>query len=528
MNPTVVALLVSHDGARWLPAVIDGLPRPDRPRRPASSRSTPAAATRAPTCCSTPSTRSSRCSGRDGVPRRGARRPRAGPAPSAGASGSGCSTTTATPRPTRSSGCSPRPRPTPTADVLGPKLREWPSLQAAARGRRHDLRHRPARDRARAPASTTRASTTRCAQVLAVNTAGMLVRRPVLDELGGLDDNLPMFGNDLDFGWRAAAAGAPDRRRAPGRRLPRRGRPPRRPPYAADRPAHPLPGAPGRAVHAAGQRAGAARCRWQVGPALLRHPAADDRVPGGPLAPARRSTSWRRCFSVYVQPRRDPRAPAGRARTPVRRPHDVRAAAGAVVGALPARPRLRRRHRRRRDQPGPGRRRPAPRRRRRPAAPGAAPPAGRRTDDDDAVAEDTGLVARFFTNPLARRAQRWSWCSRSSAPARRSATVTGGGLAPAPATRRRPVAAVDRVVAPARHGHRACRRRRTSLPLAVLGSRARRQRRGRGLGACCCSPCRWRCGVPGGCSAWSAGWSTPAARRAGWSRSARSPTPWCR
>ena len=25
VNPTVVALLVSHDGARWLPAVIDGL-----------------------------------------------------------------------------------------------------------------------------------------------------------------------------------------------------------------------------------------------------------------------------------------------------------------------------------------------------------------------------------------------------------------------------------------------------------------------------------------------------------------------
>src|SRR5258705_13152899 len=35
----------------------------------------------------------------------------------------------------------------------------------------------------------------------------MLVRRRVLDELGGLDDELPIFGNDLDFGWRAAAAG---------------------------------------------------------------------------------------------------------------------------------------------------------------------------------------------------------------------------------------------------------------------------------------------------------------------------------
>src|ERR1700750_1194371 len=35
----------------------------------------------------------------------------------------------------------------------------------------------------------------------------MLVRRRVLDELGGLDEQLPMFGNDVDFGWRAARAG---------------------------------------------------------------------------------------------------------------------------------------------------------------------------------------------------------------------------------------------------------------------------------------------------------------------------------
>ena len=43
--------------------------------------------------------------------------------------------------------------------------------------------------------------------MLAVNTAGMLVRRRVLEELGGFDAQLPIFGNDLDFGWRAAAAG---------------------------------------------------------------------------------------------------------------------------------------------------------------------------------------------------------------------------------------------------------------------------------------------------------------------------------
>ncbi len=43
--------------------------------------------------------------------------------------------------------------------------------------------------------------------VLAVNTAGMLVRRSALARLGGFDRQLPIFGNDIDFGWRAAVAG---------------------------------------------------------------------------------------------------------------------------------------------------------------------------------------------------------------------------------------------------------------------------------------------------------------------------------
>ncbi len=89
--------------------------------------------------------------------------------------------------------------------ALGPKLREWPSLKRllevgvtlTGTGRRetglesgeydqgqHDQQHR----------------------VLAVNTAGMLVRRDVLESVG-LDPSLPVFGTDLDFGWRVARAG---------------------------------------------------------------------------------------------------------------------------------------------------------------------------------------------------------------------------------------------------------------------------------------------------------------------------------
>ena len=43
--------------------------------------------------------------------------------------------------------------------------------------------------------------------VLAVSSAGMLVRRDVWNQLGGFDPNLPLFRDDIDFCWRAHAAG---------------------------------------------------------------------------------------------------------------------------------------------------------------------------------------------------------------------------------------------------------------------------------------------------------------------------------
>ncbi|HET6939994.1 MAG TPA: glycosyltransferase, partial [Nocardioides sp.] len=94
----------------------------------------------------------------------------------------------------------------PEADVLGPMLREWPSLKRllelgvtiSRTGRRETGLERGEYDQGQYAEPR---------HVLAVNTAGMLVRRRVLDELAGLDDELPIFGNDLDFGWRVAAAG---------------------------------------------------------------------------------------------------------------------------------------------------------------------------------------------------------------------------------------------------------------------------------------------------------------------------------
>ena len=45
------------------------------------------------------------------------------------------------------------------------------------------------------------------ADVLAVSTAGALIRRSVFEELGGFDQNLELFRDDVDFGWRVHAAG---------------------------------------------------------------------------------------------------------------------------------------------------------------------------------------------------------------------------------------------------------------------------------------------------------------------------------
>lgn len=94
---------------------------------------------------------------------------------------------------------------TPDVAVLGPKLREWPSLRRllevgvtiSGTGRRETGLERGEYDQGQHDERR---------QVLAVNTAGMLVRRTVLAQLG-FDRRLPVLGTDVDFGWRAARAG---------------------------------------------------------------------------------------------------------------------------------------------------------------------------------------------------------------------------------------------------------------------------------------------------------------------------------
>ncbi|HEU5038279.1 MAG TPA: glycosyltransferase family 2 protein [Nocardioides sp.] len=205
MVSSVAALLVSHDGGRWLPAVIEGL----------TSQSTPVDAIVAVDTGSLDDSADlvERAFG-DVV-----RAPSSTSFPAAVTLGlerlreQGSTTEwlwilhdDANPDPGALAALLAAAAADPGADVLGPKLREWPSLKRllelgvtiSGTGRRETGLERGEYDQGQHD---------EVREVLAVNTAGMLVRRSVLEELGGFDPQLPMFGNDLDFGWRAAAAG---------------------------------------------------------------------------------------------------------------------------------------------------------------------------------------------------------------------------------------------------------------------------------------------------------------------------------
>lgn len=95
---------------------------------------------------------------------------------------------------------------TPTVAVLGPKVRDWDDprlllevgLSIDRSGRRETGLERREFDQGQHDALK---------DVLAVGSAGMLIRRDVWDALGGFDPRLTIFRDDIDFGWRANAAG---------------------------------------------------------------------------------------------------------------------------------------------------------------------------------------------------------------------------------------------------------------------------------------------------------------------------------
>ncbi|WP_395693812.1 glycosyltransferase family 2 protein [Nocardioides sp.] len=205
MVSPVAALLVSHDGGRWLPAVIAGLTSQRTPVAEVVAVDTGSkddsvdlleqafgAVVRAPGSTSFPAAVRL---GLDELRERGS-----------SAEWVWLLHDDANPDPGALAALLEVAAADPGVDVLGPKLREWPSLRRllelgvtiSGTGRRETGLERGEYDQGQHD---------EIRDVLAVNTAGMLVRRTVLEQLGGLDEQLPIFGNDIDFGWRAAAAG---------------------------------------------------------------------------------------------------------------------------------------------------------------------------------------------------------------------------------------------------------------------------------------------------------------------------------
>ncbi|UWE08168.1 glycosyltransferase [Actinacidiphila bryophytorum] len=94
----------------------------------------------------------------------------------------------------------------PSAAVVGPKLRSWydrrqlleVGVSIARSGRRWTALERREQDQGQHD---------QVRPVLSVSSAGMLVRRDVWEELGGFDRRLPLMRDDVDFCWRAQAAG---------------------------------------------------------------------------------------------------------------------------------------------------------------------------------------------------------------------------------------------------------------------------------------------------------------------------------
>ncbi|GAA1918105.1 glycosyltransferase family 2 protein [Streptantibioticus ferralitis] len=94
----------------------------------------------------------------------------------------------------------------PSAGVIGPKVRSWydrrslleVGVSIARSGRRWTGLERREQDQGQHD---------QVRQVLSVSSAGMLVRRDIWEELGGFDRRLPLMRDDVDFCWRAQTAG---------------------------------------------------------------------------------------------------------------------------------------------------------------------------------------------------------------------------------------------------------------------------------------------------------------------------------
>ena len=416
------------------------------------------------------------------------------------------------------------------ADIFGPKLREWPSLRRllelgvtiSATGRRETGLERGEYDQGQHD---------EVREMLAVNTAGMLVRREVLEKLGGFDPELPLFATDLDFGWRAARAGhrtlvvpqavvfhaeAGHRGQRRTKLLGRRTRT-----HRAEREA---------ALFVLLANDTGRRLPWQVvrlffgsfvrmlGYLLVRSPghAADELVA---------------LFNVYSRPGRIRAARRSRRAAQQAEPVDVRRLLSpwwvpyrhgldavsdlATAATNEGRDAAERRRAARMEAAAQAQ-----------GSLGAHSHSGRVShsdDEDEAMAPDSGLLVRIVTSPLAMaldrvRAGQPVRRPRGLLAARRGRALSGAGRG------RRLVAAGHRGLAPDRAGHR---RPRAGLRPAVRARREHPVLHAPAWWSACCSssPSRSPPWAPGGSAAWSPSSAPGTPRPPGWSAGPRRRTP---
>jgi len=201
--PTVTAVVVSHNGARWLPHALDALLTQEHP--PDAVTAVDVASTdTSPDLLATRLPHSHLVRAPSGTAFGAAVRLALGEAP-------------------RTDwlwllhdDCAPAPdalaclldEATAADDVavVGPKIREWPSLRRLLEVG-VTLTGTGQRDTGLETGEPDQGQHDRPRDVLAVSSAGMLVRRETWDALEGFDAALPMFCDDIDFGWRASRAG---------------------------------------------------------------------------------------------------------------------------------------------------------------------------------------------------------------------------------------------------------------------------------------------------------------------------------
>ena len=95
---------------------------------------------------------------------------------------------------------------TPTAAVLGPKLMDWTDRDVIVEaGLTIDTAGR--RVTGIEPREVDQGQHDGDRDTLAVSSAGMLIRRDVWEQTGGFDPGITLFGEDVDFCWRVHAAG---------------------------------------------------------------------------------------------------------------------------------------------------------------------------------------------------------------------------------------------------------------------------------------------------------------------------------